>query len=103
MVETKKLALKNPKNDMLVNTAKTKELVIGRWDHQSNSLYYLPKMDLSKGSLSLNSWVFMWIQTFLGKSTSNMLLPKPPNGYIFLKFLSAQAFHTNTYYTITPQ
>ena len=38
MVETKKLALKNPKNDMLVNTAKTKELVIGRWDHQSNGL-----------------------------------------------------------------
>jgi len=23
---------------MLINTAKTKELVIGRWDHQSNSL-----------------------------------------------------------------
>jgi len=39
---------------MLINTAKTKELVIGRWGHQSNSL---PKMDLLKESLNLNlSW-----------------------------------------------
>jgi len=49
------LTLWTQKNDMLINTAKTMELVIGRWDHQSNS--YLPKMDLSQGSLSLNlSW-----------------------------------------------
>ena len=32
------LTLWTQKNEMLINTAKTKELVIGRWDHQSNSL-----------------------------------------------------------------
>jgi len=32
------LTLWTQKNDMLINTVKTKELVIGRWDHQSNSL-----------------------------------------------------------------
>ena len=32
------LTLWTQKNGMLINTAKTKELVIGRWDHQSNGL-----------------------------------------------------------------
>jgi len=30
----------DPKNDMLINTAETKELVIGRWDHQRNSFLF---------------------------------------------------------------
>ena len=34
------LTLWAQKNDMLINTAKTKELVMGCWDHQSSSLLF---------------------------------------------------------------
>jgi len=56
----KALTLWTRKNDMLINTTKTKKLVIGPWGYQNTSLLQ-PRLELLKESQILNSWVFTLI------------------------------------------
>jgi len=50
---------------MLINTTKTKQLVIGPWAKQNSSL---SRLILLKGSQILNLWASMSIQNSHGKA-----------------------------------